>query len=239
MRELFVIGTTHKETSEYSADELASILIRVRPDVLLTELTSDFYADDWKRHRYFDSQEDKGVRLFLQSVPTVERPYDIEGRNQYYEATQYFEKERGLWDSLEQIHSAGKLSETRAQAYQRMMDIIGVFRGILDHEHPRVLNSRALDIFIEYLHKLVAETLRDICGNCEELAPHKHSFLEREAYDKNRNSQMARNILARVEELSTGSRFAVLCGLEHRYMLRRLLQSEHCGGAFHLREYWE
>ena len=239
MQQIYLIGTTHQETVHYSAADLASILRKIDPEVILQELTTDFYTDDWTRKQCYEGQEDKALSDFLSTSPmTVQRPYDIEGRNDYYRSTLFFEKERDLWQALQQLHDDGRLPDPQNRGYGSMMMLIDMFRSMAKDEHPRVIDSLTMDLLVESLHRLISETLEHLCRTCAELRAHLDAFLERERYEERRNEEMALNIRNRLADFGAHSRFAVMCGFEHRFALRKLLQPHSDTGGFELVEYW-
>ena len=103
------------------------------------------------------------------------------------------------------------------------MNIMYELRDALATEYPRVINSGAVDSVIEYRHEISERVYIEVCHSYEELRQYESFILERQRYWTERNEAMVHNIVHWSRKFANSERFVVVCGFEHRYVLRKLL----------------
>lgn len=238
MRRVYVIGTVHEATENYGTDSLVDILNAISPDLILEELTRDFYLDNWHRRQSYDSLEDTAIDAFTSSCPTERRPYDIEGRNQYYRDTGYFEKEEGFMAGLRELYANGSVSEFHRSKLDELTNAFNL-RDAFGVECPRIINSAASDAVLSYKHDVMRNVFSILSQQIEELSTYRDFIVESNQYWIRRNTVMAENVLNWAMELPETRSIVVVCGFEHRHILRKHLGKTGHQVGLSLSEYWQ
>jgi hypothetical protein len=229
-----VIGTVHAPTPNFTAETLGQILARAKPDVILFEVDSSFVDASFrlKEPNRKMTLEAIAVTAFQARSQVPLQPYDIEGRNQFYQDHNYFQRQRELSQALNQLSE-----EKRLEGEPRMLlEMIREFDAVRDAfaaDRPEVINSAACDAAIEKKQEYAMKGMRRIV----ELTPALERFgdfakLREEEWDR-RNRTMAENVLGYARK-NPEKRLVVLCGFEHRYFLMKLLRPHAAEGAIKL-----
>lgn len=234
--EIVLLGTLHgrhQQNARYSLDILRDLIVKLKPVAILIELPPAIGGqptiekqrvtgrlatnENWSANAAAD----------VLQIPVI--PCDREGRNEFYQETKYFERQTQLnrrinsWlfavknQELAPTERAilGSLSGNAARS-QEYFDL---------HSGPEIINSEGYDALIRMKHFLVPEMMAQLSTEVptlSNLAP-EFAFFRDEWRDRNRI--MADNIVSQARKHS-GRRMAVLCGSEHRYILRDLLSTE-------------
>lgn len=237
--ECVIIGTEHEEREGYSSSDLLQILHTLIPKVILLELDSSFFTEDHKLRQFHnDSLEDMALKPFITDHPEVDlRPFDIEGRNDFYVQHQSFDKERALFDEMNDLYNSGVLCEDARNLwdqlcshYQRRDEFRS--RGV------RAINSFECDWAI-----IKKRCFSDLAvARIIEMTPQLHEYCAfwhvEKSFERKREYEMSRHMGRYCTEYS-GFRIVVLCGLEHRGSLRLNFPFVDIDGDVELREYWE
>src|SRR4051794_25072064 len=199
--EVFLIGTPHRASANLSGDSLVNVLKQIHPQVVLLELDSSFFDERGRlRSQFRDvSLEVSAVTRFAETAAVELRPFDIEGRNQFFMDNKYFERERDLYTELGTLDAAGQLSP-EAHTLNEAMSALAAVRDTFELERLDVINSAACDVTIrehkEYAFKKVPRIL--------ELTPQLRKHVEfaklADEFWTRRNDQMIQNILRCVSE---------------------------------------
>lgn len=93
--EIVIVGTVHAATPKYSVQDLVRILQKVRPDVILFEYPADMMTPAFEfKSMAKDSLEQQAVLEYVKQTGAKIRPYDVDGRNAFYERANYFARQR-------------------------------------------------------------------------------------------------------------------------------------------------
>jgi hypothetical protein len=118
LTEIVVVGTVHAATPKYSVQDLVRILQKVKPDVILFEYPADMMTPAFEfKSVAKDSLEQQAVLEYVKQSGAKIRPYDIAGRNAFYERTNCFARQRQGNQELnaKTIMSAADLFEFRSR----------------------------------------------------------------------------------------------------------------------------
>ena len=120
--EVVVLATVHAPTPRYPEARLAETLSRAKPDLVLLELDPSFSDAEGNLKKEFESVslETKVAVACAKGTGARLRPYDIEGRNAFFQENDCFTKERKL-DEIRRLHEAGQLSPEADQLYQGLL----------------------------------------------------------------------------------------------------------------------
>lgn len=87
---LTIIGNVHTPMPKYNADTLLEILERIKPDIILLEIYSGHFTEDFRFKNSSNENEQTATTKYLEKYPlTKARPFEFEGRNNY-------RKEKGI-----------------------------------------------------------------------------------------------------------------------------------------------
>ena len=233
--EVIVIGTLHKPSAKFTNDDLLRVLKQVDPSVILYELDSTF-IDSRGQLRPYGTVEADAVNRFRMISPVQVLPYDIEGRNQIYEAFHYFEIQREFESTANQLYRQDLLVPEAKSLYKQVIADRWV-RDALGQGKLELFNSANCDAALQRKHDQWDAGAKRIV----ELTPELARFREYVAFESEfwelRNRTMVRNILRHARQFP-GERIVVLCGFEHRYFLVRELKAAQSKGTSSLREFW-
>ena len=230
--QVVLVGTLHgghRINPNYSIDTLEEIIVKLGPAAILCEMPPTIDGKSTIKNgcisKSFARNENLAANLAAKALGVPLIPYDREGRNEFYKATDYFRRQDqaykllGEWaeqqaqkdpESVEaQTVTVLLESATRSQAY------------LVCSAGPDIINSPAYDKIIRNKkccqHKIIPKLLA--AAGREGLA--KEYCFFRDAWET-RNQIMADNII-KIAQKQAGRHLVVLCGAEHRYILRALL----------------
>jgi len=237
--DVIVIGTVHDATANFSRAALDQILNGLRPDVLLLELDGSFFDGAGELRPEFRqfTIETASASALRESRGVAMRPYDIEGRNAFFERHDYFNRESRLYRALHQLHHDDKLGPEARATFEALVAVARV-RDAFMQERPEVINSPACDAAIDAKHQYAFEGLTRVVELTPELADFKDFVKLADEFWRRRSAAMVANILSHARDFR-GKRIVVLCGLEHRGDLRRKLAERAAERGLVVREFWE
>jgi len=222
---IFIVGTTHRPMNLINADTLENILGRIKPDVILVELDStiltvenDFNFDLKKYPDILEntSMENISMCRYQQKYNIKLRPFDITGRNDFYERTDYFTKEDSLFSEMLAMQKNKEYSIANQRLFNVAWNIIKLYAEAEDVSFEDI-NSDVRHKFTE-LKYTTYDIFLQICQ--EEPKLHKwigFAQLQRDFWIE-RNQVMVDNILLFAEEFK-GKTLAVIVGYEHKYFI--------------------
>jgi hypothetical protein len=235
--EVVVIGTVHEPTASFREETLTGILARVKPDLILLELDPSFFDSTSTLLSQYErvSLETRSAVAYARSAGIKLLPYDIEGRNKFYQQNDYFGREVRLNQEVSRLHAAGQLSP-EARALVEALRSTAAVRDACGMERPEVINSVACDVAIEQKQRYAFKGLGEVIRLTPALEEMSAFAALADDFWIRRNEAMARNIVQHVRVLHP-KRVVVLAGYEHRYYLRKQLSALATTDGFTLREY--
>ncbi len=236
LTEVIVVGTVHKETKAYTALDLLTILKTVHPDVILCELDSSFFTNDFKFRHLFGGLEESAVCEYMKTEQVILRPYDIEGRNEFYRKHETFNLENKFFGHVLELAKNGKLNSESQETLKIIYECFKK-RDIYGNANPRRINS--FDCDRELAEKWFARDLgySEIIRRTPELQIYNDFHALTRSFEFQRNNTMVKNIVNYTQAFQ-GKRILVVCGFEHRHFLRINLNFSQ-NPSFTVKEYWE
>jgi hypothetical protein len=233
---LIVVGTVHSARVNFNEKILLGILQKIKPDVILVELDSSFFDSSANIKQEFIniSLENKVVANYKQSTHVPLHPYDIEGRNQFYEKYNYFTLQQNVSKALKNAKQANQLNESSQlilDAITRFDDIAHAFSGA----KPELFNSDPCDVSMRQKEYYDFDGMLQIVQHTPSLSPYidfcklKHDFWIK------RNDTMVEKII-KWSKIYQGRKVVVLCGFEHRYYLLDSLRKKMSEGVYEIME---
>lgn len=219
---VYVVGTTHAEHKFINPDILENLLLKINPDVVLVELDSSFFTKEYQfdLQKYPDllsTNENISIYNYFQKNPLVKlRPFDINGRNEFYRKNDYHQKEARLLEEMLVMQSNNLFSKNNKQLFDIALKILSQY-GKSQITKLSDINSDVFDKFTE-LKYTTYDIFIQICKTERKLKKWiDFAKLQKEFWEK-RNRTMVENI-SRIANEFEGKKFVVFVGYEHRYFL--------------------
>lgn len=244
--EIVILGTlhgAHNDNPEYTPAELRRILLELRPAAILTESPESFVNERGRipQSVYGDSPDAVESPIENEVADSLDirlYPFDRADRQENFQRTNYFERERTAGQAFMQWYQDTAAQDSASADFKVVQAGSGIeeAQALLTRQGAaRVINSPIYDGIIRskktFQHE-VMPAIFDCYPESAEVASflrfHHEQWLER-------NSIMARNIL-RIAAEFPGERIVVVTGGEHRYILRDMLIGEE---GVRLKEFWE
>lgn len=237
--EIVLVGTVHSPTPSFQEEALVRILNRVKPDLILLELDPSFFDSAFTLPEKYQSisMESKAATVYAKTAAIKLRPFDIEGRNKFYQEHDYFNRELKLNQEVGRLYASGQLSPEAKLLFEGLLSLAAV-RDACGAERPEVINSSACDMAVEKKQYYAFKGLGRIIELTAALKEMSSFWALADDFWLRRNGEMVRNILKYAKELRP-KRAVVLSGYEHRYYLRKQLAEQATKEGFILREYWD
>jgi hypothetical protein len=237
--EIVVVGTVHSPTPRFNEATLVAILRRVNPDLILLELDPSFFDGAFAlREKYRDvSLESKAAAAYAKDAAVRLRPFDIEGRNRFYQEHDYFKRELSLNREIGRMYGGGLLPPEAKLLFESLAALAAV-RDSCGAERPEVINSSACDTAVEKKQVYAFKGVGRIVDLTPALKEFKPFWTLADDFWVRRNDAMVGNVVRHAKE-TRARRAVVLCGYEHRYYLRPRLAERAAKEGFVVREYWD
>ena len=239
-REIVVVATVHEATDAFNEKTLIGILSRVNPDLVLLELDPSFFDGAAGRlpDRFLNlTLETRAVAAYAKAAQINERPYDIDGRNRFFEQNNYFDREAAFNREIARLSAANQLAGEAKALFDALTGFAAV-RDACGTSGPDVMNSAVCDAAIERKQEYGFKGLLKIVELTPALSSFKPFAVLADDFWTRRNEAMVTNIIKIANQLQP-ARVVVLCGYEHRYYLRKSLKNFSEKEHFVVKEYWE
>ena len=228
---VWLIGTAHEEQKYVNADSLLRVLTSIKPDVILMELEAKHFAKDftfdttkYPLKDYLVTNENRASYTYQQQHGIQLRPFDIEGRHEFYAKEQYRERENKLFAAMMTMYKSNKLSAACKTDFELLLLALSSY-STLSFTSLKESNSDVATKFIALKSAVDLDLMISIVKRTKELAGWLAFAELRKAYWQKRNTVMCENIMRYSKEFA-GKRIVVLVGNDHKYVLQHMLQ-EH------------
>lgn len=236
LTEVIVVGTVHQNSKEYTSNDLLRIFRIVHPDVILCELDSSFFTAEFNFKRLFGGLEQTAICEYMKTDQVLLRPYDIEGRNEFYRKHDTFNLEDKFYREVRELSKNGKLSPTSHEIFNAMVECFKK-RDAYGSATPRRINSFECDQALAEKWYAIDYGYSEIIRQTPGLQAYNKFHLQNRSFELQRNNAMVSNIASHIRTFP-GKRILVVCGFEHRHFLRIQLNFMQVP-AFAIKEYWE
>jgi hypothetical protein len=234
--EIVIVGTVHSETQNYTSANLCTIIKRVHPNVILCEYDSSFFTKDFAFVRLFGGLEETAICTYMKIDSVLLRPYDIEGRNQFYREHNTFQLEDSFYQTVSSLAKEKKFDRETQEILTNVRNSFSK-RDKWGKADPRQINSFECDKELAEKWYAVDVGYSEIIRRTQELQSYRDFHSQNRTFELQRNAAMVRNIERLAQEFQ-GKRLLVVCGFEHRHYLKiNLIFSQ--SSSFTVKEYWE
>ena len=247
--ELVLLGTVHDPVQNFTPDSLYNILTRIKPDLILFEVDSSFFTNDFKFKKTWGSNENIATVKYMSNFDVAIRPYEFTGRNAYritIGSRPTDSKASELLDSLYRNNLLNDLDKKTYQTFLKLNDSLNSFAYLGAKAFNNDETDRIAKIRQEFQYKKFLGIMSEypIFSNTYYKKNDNDSISYLEGYKKAsefwdlRNQTMSKNILHFVNEYD-GSRIVVLNGYFHRYYLNSLIKPKQEEMGFVVKEFYE
>lgn len=233
----------HPQNSRYSVDILRDLIVRLKPGAILIEPPPMIGGESTSEKQWavgrFANDENWSANAAADVFQIPVFAYDREGRNEYYQETNCFDRQERLnrrinsWrsstDNTTMAPAEGALLGPLLGNPARSRDYFMVNTG------PELINSEGFDRIIRVKHFIWEELMPELSAKVKSLNDFAGEFVFFRDEWHERHRIMAGNIATQARK-RPGQRIVVLCRCEHRYILRDLLLAQP---EVHLKEFYE
>ncbi|RNI27427.1 hypothetical protein EFA69_14935 [Rufibacter immobilis] len=229
---IWLIGTVHQEKNYINTDSLTAALSRIKPDLILMELEDKHFTKDFKFNTekypledFLVGIENIAIYKYQQQYGTQLRPFDINGRHEFYQKENYQERENKMFSEMLNIYKNNKLSESCKVDFEILLSALSSYSE-LHFSSLRESNSDVATKFLALKNKINFELMLSIIKRTEGLKNWLNFAELRMEYWNRRNRAMANNIIKYANEFK-GKSIVVLVGNDHKYALLELLKNHN------------
>jgi pheromone shutdown protein TraB len=220
---LVIVGTVHNKTSNVSPDSILAVLERIKPDIILLEFDSSFFTKDFRLKRKDTSNESIAAAKYITLHPTPLRPFDLQGRNKYYERSGLLQHQYEAYQKLTRLRST--LTDSEKKAVTEYIFLTSSLEQIATktlHE----INGRETGKYVMRQQTLMSDEILNVVLSHKEMATVRKTFVDEANFWNKRNHAMAANI-KRYCELNPGKKIVILTGFYHKPFLIEALRDEY------------
>jgi hypothetical protein len=216
-------------------DSIYNILLKIKPDVILIELDSSYFTSDFRFNidpDPFWGNQMLGAYKYYSLHKVDLRPFDIQGRDEWYRETNYFDNQNKMWNDVLRLYEKNELSKKNKEDVE-LIQLVMNYNGIT-FSSVKDLNVNMTVKFLSVREKIIYSKMVSIIENTEDLHHWIYFARQWEAQWYERNAIMAENI-KKIASDYKDKRIVILVGLEHKPGLLDLLENST---DFIIREYW-
>lgn len=230
--EIWLVGTAHEQNNYINPDSLIIIFNKIKPDLILIELEEIHFTKDFKfnTEKYslddFLTTNENIASYHYQRLNGIQlRPFDLNGRHEFYSKEKYNEKENKMFGEMITLYKENKFSESCKVDFEILLHTLKSYSE-LKFNSLKESNSDITTKFLSLKNKINFELMISIIKRTDELREWLKFAELRKEFWENRNKRMAENIIKYTKEF-TGKRIVVLVGNDHKYALLDLLKEEN------------
>ncbi|MGB3849151.1 MAG: hypothetical protein WA958_04240 [Tunicatimonas sp.] len=231
---LYIVGTVHARTKNFNPDSVLNILSKLKPDLILVELDSSFFDDEFNLKIRTPTNETIGIKKYVSKRPTPIRPYDVRGRKR---AINVIEVEAESLDRISSIKQ--RLDASQRQTYidfkRTNEEVISFLK-----KKPREINQIYTNVLVEQNQLLMYKGLLEIIESRSELDDLKVGYRQCGVFWDYRNKRMVQHILSFLNmDVFRNKTIVLFTGFIHKYYLLNQLMPKQEMGGFVIKEYYE
>ena len=247
--ELVLLGTVHQPIENFTPDSLYNILVKIDPYLILAEVDSSFFTEDFKFNRTWDSNENIATIKYMENFDVDVRPYEFTGRNEYRIAIGARPTDSKATALLDSLYVNDLLESEHKAVYEEYLSVNDSLNSLV-YAGAKAFNSSQTDELAEtrqhYQYKELLNIMNQypVFSNTYYIKADGDSISYAEGYMQAsefwdlRNQTMAKNILHFIDEYE-GKRIVVLNGFFHRYYLNSLIKPKQEELGFIVKDFYE
>lgn len=247
--ELVLLGTVHQPVENFTPDSLYNILVKIKPDLILFEVDSSFFTNEFDFKETWESNENIATVKYMNNHEVDVRPYEFTGRNQYRIQTGSRPTDSKAFELLDSLYRTNRLDSSNQNIYQNFLKANEslnslAYLGARAFNNPKADKTAEARQNIHYQELLGIMAEYPIFANTFHVKSDGDSISYFEGYKRAaafwdlRNHTMSENILQFVKEYE-GKRIVVLNGFFHRYYLKSLIKPREEELNFTIKEFYD
>ena len=224
---VYLIGSPHHATIGSNKNDLFQAIEKCKPDIILVECDSAMLGSNFRFSANLLSVYEFGIAEDYASKhpEVILRPFDIEGRNDFFQRNQFFQKQTQFFNELGEADERKQLSPENLEIYHRLIELNGDVEDRAEMELSQ-LNSSTTDSIVQNKMDWFYGKFSSLINSTPKLIAHIGYFQMDSSFWKTRNEKMAEHILQYCH-LYPGKNIVVLTGFYHRYYLKKLLAASN------------
>lgn len=235
---LLLLGTVHSATEQVNADSIYEVLLKFKPDIILVELDSSFFYDDFTFNTLFNGNEMIATTRYKMNYPNTQiRPIEFEGREKYRDIIGiYPELAQEFGEAIQQLIANHQISFDDRASINKLVYYDSLV-NVLKLSSLQIINSPSSDTIVDSLNYYKYVKLKDISTRYDVFAINnfidskgdttslRENFALFADFEVNkRNESLARNSIHMIEAFPN-KRIIILVGFAHRpYILKKLTE---------------
>lgn len=247
--ELVLLGTVHQPIENFTPDSLYNILVKIQPDLILFEVDSSFFTEEFEFNTTWESNENIAVVKYMKNFDVDVRPYEFTGRNEYRIKIGSRPTDGKAIEMLDSLYKGNQLDSLNQKVYLKFLELSDSLNSFAYLGAKAFNNSNTDRIAQErqhYQYKKLLKIINEypIFANTYFVKENNDSISYAEGYKRAsefwdlRNQTMSKNILHFVK-LYKDKRIVVLNGYNHRYYLNSLIKPKQDEIGFMVKEFYD
>lgn len=221
-----------------NADSIYEVLLKFKPDIILVELDSSFFYDDFTFNTLFNGNEMIATTRYKMNYPNTQiRPIEFEGREKYRDIIGiYPELAQEFGEAIQQLIANHQISFDDRASINKLVYYDSLV-NVLKLSSLQIINSPSSDTIVDSLNYYKYVKLKDISTRYDVFAINnfidskgdttslRENFALFADFEVNkRNESLARNSIHMIEAFPN-KRIIILVGFAHRpYILKKLTE---------------
>lgn len=163
---VLLVGTVHNATQNVNADSIYNLLLKFKPDIILMELDSTFFYDDFTYKTLFDGNEMIATTRYKMNFPNVQiRPIEFERREEYrQEMGIYPEITNAFGAILQQLMQSKSLTNEEEKSIKKLFFYDSIIT-VLKSEKLSVINQIETNTIVDSLNYYKYVKLKELSDN--------------------------------------------------------------------------
>ncbi|MEP2773521.1 MAG: hypothetical protein ABJH05_15320 [Fulvivirga sp.] len=247
--ELILLGTVHQPVEHFNSDSLYNILVKIKPDLILFEVDSSFFTEEFQFKSTWESNENLATVKYMNQFDVDVRPYEFTGRNEYrikIGSRPTDSRAIGLLDSLYRSNMLALQEQKIYAAFVELTDTLNsfayqgakAFNNTITDSISRIRQHYQYDKLLQIMRNNPLFSTTYLTKEDGDSISYARGYEQASKFWDLRNQTMAKHILHFVD-LYKGKKIVVLNGYYHRYYLNELLSSQKDAHHFRIKDFYD
>ena len=217
--EIFIIGTVHESTPNFSVDTLLNLINKIKPDVILVETDSTYFDDNYELTEdvKYMSPETSAISEYSIVNEVILRPYDIKGRDAFLDDSSRLRNQNLFFNDIVFLKENGKFNPEARKIYAGIDQMMNIAEE-MSNSSLSYINSDEGNFKINIINFDTYEGITNLIKETPELSDYADYWKKEYDFWIERNDAMVKNILNFSKEFK-GKKILVMCGFAHKTIL--------------------
>ena len=167
--EIFIVGTSHNPTNYQNSDTLYNILKKIKPDLILVELDTSLLTTDYKFDTInfpdiLNTCENQAIYKYRKQNNVKLRPFDINGRNDFYEKNDFFSNQSKMYSEITELYEKKQLDSVSTRDFELISSTLDLTNSV-KYRNLSELNSDVALKLTELRQKILYDLTIEIINN--------------------------------------------------------------------------